>query len=98
MMTASESAAQIAGRCSTDQQETIHERSTPARTAYRKRSVFGGQENRQPRQMHGSDQAGARQRTGRRAILRGFGPVPGSAIAGMRPSKPVDQPASIRAR
>ena len=59
-MRTSESAAQIAGPLQHDQQETIHEDPRQHGQRDRKRPVFGGQENRQPRQMHGNDQAGQR--------------------------------------
>ena len=47
-----------AGPLQHDQQEAVHEDPRQHGQRDRKRPVFGGEQDRQPRQMHGNDQAG----------------------------------------
>ena len=79
---ASDSAAQTPGRCSTTSRKQFTKTHASTRQRDRKRPVFGGQQNRQRRQMDGNDQAGQRKEPRRRAISRGcFRSIPGPATA-----------------
>jgi hypothetical protein len=72
-MRASASAAQTPGPLQHDQQEAVHEDPRQHGQRDRKRPVFGGQENRQPRQMYGNDHASQSKESGAaRSCARAF--------------------------
>ena len=79
-----------AGPLQHDQQEAVHEHPRQHGQRDRKRPVFGGQENRERRQMDGRIRpASAKNRTPRDCAAR-LSPIPGPATADIS-SKPLDE-------